>query len=48
MKFIGLLLGAKQGDILLAERYIELGQRIQGGKLAWIGLGKPNMGHGSG
>ena len=47
-KLVGRLLGAEEGDVLLAERQVDLGEVVQGGKLARIHRFQPDVGHGSG
>ncbi len=42
------LIGTEQGNVLLAERQVPLGQGIEGGELARIGRFQPDVGHGSG
>src|SRR5258708_37332672 len=42
MKFIGLGLRTKEGDILLTERQVHRRQGIQSGSLAWIDLDQSN------
>jgi hypothetical protein len=44
-KWIGLFLDTKDGHILLTERKIDRSKRIQGSKLAWIGLDQADMRH---
>jgi hypothetical protein len=42
------LLGTEQGDVLLAERQVDLGEIVQGGEFARIDRFQPDVGHGSG
>src|SRR5581483_3741446 len=44
---IGGLGGTKERDVLLAERKIDRGQRVEDCQFPWIDLDQPNMGHGS-
>ena len=47
-ELVWLLVGAEEGDILLAERQVDLGEAIQGSKFASIHRFQPDVGHGFG
>ena len=47
-ELIRALLSAEEGDVLLAERQVDLGEFVERGKLARIGRFQPDMGHGFG
>src|SRR5260370_41768229 len=48
MKFVRAFIGAKQHDVLLAERQVDLGEVVQGSELPRIHRFQPDMGHRSG
>ena len=45
MESIRRFIGAKEGDILLAEVHIDLGKLVKRAQFSRIGLNQPNMGH---